>query len=68
MTLEHDSRLKFLKLLGYSRDELQKKVSIILLGDPAQDTWPQSITNAYLEKWVKDLGEYGAGNGSMRLV
>lgn len=27
MTLEQDSRVKFLKLLGYSKDEFQKKVS-----------------------------------------
>lgn len=25
--MEQDSRMKFLKLLGYSKDELQKKVS-----------------------------------------
>lgn len=28
MTSEHDSRLKFLRLLGFSKDELQKKVSL----------------------------------------
>lgn len=27
MTLEKDSRMKFLKLLGYNKGELQKKVS-----------------------------------------
>ncbi|XP_031538585.1 protein transport protein Sec31B isoform X4 [Vicugna pacos] len=33
VTLEKDSRMKFLKLLGYSKDELQKKVATWLKSD-----------------------------------
>ncbi|XP_007530356.1 protein transport protein Sec31B [Erinaceus europaeus] len=33
VTLEQDSRMKFLKLLGYSKDELQKKVATWLKSD-----------------------------------
>lgn len=29
MTFEHDSRLQFLRLLGFSKDELRKKVSFL---------------------------------------
>lgn len=62
MTLEHDSRLKFLRLLGYSRDELQKKVSFaglkqvcLRVNNPAgalpQETWPYSILDVYFTYW-----------------
>ncbi|XP_052568630.1 protein transport protein Sec31B isoform X3 [Peromyscus californicus insignis] len=33
VTLEHDSRLQFLRLLGFSKDELQKKVDTCLKND-----------------------------------
>lgn len=41
MTLEHNSRLKFLRLLGYSRDELQKKVDTCLKSDSKSQESPQ---------------------------
>ncbi|XP_052041129.1 protein transport protein Sec31B isoform X2 [Apodemus sylvaticus] len=41
VTLEHDSRPKFLKLLGYSRDELQKKVDTCLKSDSKSQESPQ---------------------------
>eukprot|EP00073_Rattus_norvegicus_P042838 XP_017444770.1 PREDICTED: protein transport protein Sec31B isoform X2 [Rattus norvegicus] len=41
VTLEHDSRLKFLRLLGYSRDELQKKVDTCLKSDSKSQESPQ---------------------------
>ncbi|XP_043331663.1 protein transport protein Sec31B isoform X6 [Cervus canadensis] len=42
VTLEEDSRMKFLKLLGYSKDELQKKVATWLRSDLRLDESPQS--------------------------
>nr|XP_020726269.1 protein transport protein Sec31B isoform X6 [Odocoileus virginianus texanus] len=42
VTLEEDSRMKFLKLLGYSKDELQKKVATWLRRDLRLDESPQS--------------------------
>ncbi|GAB1302462.1 Protein transport protein Sec31B [Apodemus speciosus] len=41
VTLEHDSRPKFLRLLGYSRDELQKKVDTCLKSDSKSQESPQ---------------------------
>nr|XP_055156016.1 protein transport protein Sec31B isoform X6 [Nyctereutes procyonoides] len=41
VTLEEDSRMKFLKLLGYSKDELQKKVAVWLKSDLLGES-PQS--------------------------
>ncbi|XP_031246286.1 protein transport protein Sec31B isoform X2 [Mastomys coucha] len=41
VTLEHNSRLKFLRLLGYSRDELQKKVDTCLKSDSKSQESPQ---------------------------
>ncbi|XP_049502429.1 protein transport protein Sec31B isoform X1 [Panthera uncia] len=42
VTLEQDSRVKFLKLLGYSKDELQKKVATWLKSDLGLGESPQS--------------------------
>ncbi|XP_059254338.1 protein transport protein Sec31B isoform X5 [Mustela nigripes] len=42
VTLEEDSRMKFLKLLGYSKDELQKKVATCLKSDVGLGERPQS--------------------------
>ncbi|XP_044096251.1 protein transport protein Sec31B isoform X4 [Neovison vison] len=42
VTLEEDSRMKFLKLLGYSKDELQKKVATCLKSDVRLGESPQS--------------------------
>ncbi|XP_039105190.1 protein transport protein Sec31B isoform X1 [Hyaena hyaena] len=42
VTLEQDSRMKFLKLLGYSKDELQKKVAAWLKSDLGLGESPQS--------------------------
>ncbi|KAM8912075.1 protein transport protein Sec31B isoform 1-T1 [Lycaon pictus] len=42
VTLEEDSRMKFLKLLGYSKDELQKKVAVWLKSDLGLGESPQS--------------------------
>ncbi|XP_060261111.1 protein transport protein Sec31B isoform X6 [Ovis aries] len=42
VTLEKDSRMKFLKLLGYSKDELQKKVATWLRSDLSLGESPQS--------------------------
>ncbi|XP_012910099.2 protein transport protein Sec31B isoform X8 [Mustela putorius furo] len=42
VTLEEDSRMKFLKLLGYSKDELQKKVATCLKSDVGLGESPQS--------------------------
>ncbi|XP_044791311.2 protein transport protein Sec31B isoform X11 [Bubalus bubalis] len=42
VTLEKDSRMKFLKLLGYSKDELQKKVATWLRSDLRLGENPQS--------------------------
>ncbi|XP_055280839.1 protein transport protein Sec31B isoform X9 [Moschus berezovskii] len=42
VTLEKDSRMKFLKLLGYSKDELQKKVATWLRSDLRLGESPQS--------------------------
>ncbi|KAB1271690.1 Protein transport protein Sec31B [Camelus dromedarius] len=41
VTLEQDSRMKFLKLLGYSKDELQKKVATWLKSDSGLGESPQ---------------------------
>ncbi|XP_032986690.1 protein transport protein Sec31B isoform X2 [Rhinolophus ferrumequinum] len=41
VTLEQDSRMKFLKLLGYSKDELQKKVAKWLKSDTGLGESPQ---------------------------
>ncbi|KAM5244325.1 protein transport protein Sec31B isoform 25-T32 [Hipposideros larvatus] len=41
VTLEQDSRMKFLKLLGYSKDELQKKVAKCLKSDSGLGESPQ---------------------------
>lgn len=41
VTLEHNSRLKYLRLLGYSRDELQKKVDTCLKSDSKSQESPQ---------------------------
>ncbi|XP_046510629.1 protein transport protein Sec31B isoform X4 [Equus quagga] len=41
VTLEQDSRIKFLKLLGYSKDELQKKVATWLKSDMGLAESPQ---------------------------
>ncbi|KAM8783485.1 protein transport protein Sec31B isoform 2-T3 [Rhynchonycteris naso] len=41
VTLEQDSRMKFLKLLGYSKDELQKKVATWLKSASGQGESPQ---------------------------
>ncbi|XP_016075568.1 PREDICTED: protein transport protein Sec31B [Miniopterus natalensis] len=41
VTLEQDSRMKFLKLLGYSKDELQKKVATWLKRDSGLGESPQ---------------------------
>ncbi|XP_064451230.1 protein transport protein Sec31B isoform X10 [Mirounga angustirostris] len=41
VTLEEDSRMKFLKLLGYSKDEFQKKVAAGLKSDLGLDETPQ---------------------------
>ncbi|XP_070415125.1 protein transport protein Sec31B isoform X22 [Equus przewalskii] len=41
VTLEQDSRIKFLKLLGYSKDELQKKVATWLKSDVGLAESPQ---------------------------
>uniref|UniRef100_A0A8C6H299 Protein transport protein Sec31A n=1 Tax=Mus spicilegus TaxID=10103 RepID=A0A8C6H299_MUSSI len=41
VTLEQDSRPKFLGLLGYSREELQKKVDICLKSDSKSQESPQ---------------------------
>ncbi|XP_033041546.1 protein transport protein Sec31B isoform X13 [Trachypithecus francoisi] len=45
VTLEQDSRMKFLKLLGYSKDELQKKVAIWLKSDVGLGEGPQPKGN-----------------------
>ncbi|XP_059025179.1 protein transport protein Sec31B isoform X9 [Mustela lutreola] len=42
VTLEEDSRMKFLKLLGYSKDELQKKVATCWKSDVGLGESPQS--------------------------
>ncbi|XP_027384492.1 protein transport protein Sec31B isoform X12 [Bos indicus x Bos taurus] len=42
VTLEKDARMKFLKLLGYSKDELQKKVATWLRSDLRLGEIPQS--------------------------
>ncbi|XP_061259112.1 protein transport protein Sec31B isoform X11 [Bos javanicus] len=42
VTLEKDARMKFLKLLGYSKDELQKKVATWLRSDLRLGESPQS--------------------------
>ncbi|KAM9618232.1 LOW QUALITY PROTEIN: protein transport protein Sec31B [Trichechus inunguis] len=44
-TLEQDSRMKFLKLLGYSKDELQKKVTTWLKSDLGLSESPQPEGN-----------------------
>ncbi|XP_054585121.1 protein transport protein Sec31B [Eptesicus fuscus] len=41
VTLEQDSRMQFLKLLGYSKDELQKKVAVWLKRDSGLGKSPQ---------------------------
>uniref|UniRef100_A0A8C6QGV2 SEC31 homolog B, COPII coat complex component n=1 Tax=Nannospalax galili TaxID=1026970 RepID=A0A8C6QGV2_NANGA len=41
VTLEHDPRMKFLKLLGYNKDELQKKVDTWLKNDLQLGESPQ---------------------------
>uniref|UniRef100_A0A8C5L2P4 Protein transport protein Sec31B n=1 Tax=Jaculus jaculus TaxID=51337 RepID=A0A8C5L2P4_JACJA len=41
VTLAHDSRVKFLKLLGFNKDELQKKVDIWLKSDLWLEESPQ---------------------------
>ncbi|XP_015414836.1 PREDICTED: protein transport protein Sec31B isoform X9 [Myotis davidii] len=41
VTLEQDSRMQFLKLLGYSKDELQKKVALWLKRDSGLGKSPQ---------------------------
>ncbi|KAI5245682.1 Protein Transport Protein Sec31B [Manis pentadactyla] len=43
VTLEQDYRLKFLKLLGYNKDEFQKKVTVWLKNDlgPSESPQPQ---------------------------
>lgn len=41
VTLEQDSRMKFLNLLGYSKDELQKKVAKWLKSDSGLGESPQ---------------------------
>ncbi|XP_076778223.1 protein transport protein Sec31B isoform X2 [Arvicanthis niloticus] len=41
VTLEHDSRLEFLRLLGYRREELQKKVDTCLKSDLKSQESPQ---------------------------
>lgn len=41
VTLEQDSRVKFLKLLGYSKDEFQKKVTMWLKNDLGLSESPQ---------------------------
>ncbi|XP_030877854.1 protein transport protein Sec31B isoform X7 [Leptonychotes weddellii] len=41
VTLEEDSRMKFLKLLGYSKDEFQKKVAAGLKSDLGLGETPQ---------------------------
>ncbi|XP_004428219.1 PREDICTED: protein transport protein Sec31B [Ceratotherium simum simum] len=41
VTLEQDSRVEFLKLLGYSKDELQKKVATWLKSDVGLSESPQ---------------------------
>ncbi|XP_053524575.1 protein transport protein Sec31B isoform X2 [Artibeus jamaicensis] len=41
VTLEQDSRMKFLKLLGYSKDELQKKVATWLKSNSGLGESPQ---------------------------
>ncbi|XP_024411509.2 protein transport protein Sec31B isoform X2 [Desmodus rotundus] len=41
VTLERDSRMKFLKLLGYSKDELQKKVATWLKSNSGLGESPQ---------------------------
>nr|XP_028682601.1 protein transport protein Sec31B isoform X24 [Macaca mulatta] len=45
VTLEQDSRMKFLKLLGYSKDELQKKVATWLKSDVGLGEGPQPKGN-----------------------
>ncbi|XP_012624132.1 protein transport protein Sec31B isoform X2 [Microcebus murinus] len=45
VTLEQDSRMKFLKLLGYSKDELQKKVATWLKSDLGLSESPQPKGN-----------------------
>uniref|UniRef100_A0A8C8Z2I5 Protein transport protein Sec31A n=1 Tax=Prolemur simus TaxID=1328070 RepID=A0A8C8Z2I5_PROSS len=45
VTLEQDSRMKFLKLLGYSKDELQKKVATWLKSDLGLGESPQPKGN-----------------------
>nr|XP_055108004.1 protein transport protein Sec31B isoform X3 [Symphalangus syndactylus] len=45
VTLEQDSRMKFLKLLGYSKDELQKKVATWLKSDMGLAESPQPKGN-----------------------
>ncbi|XP_002756699.3 protein transport protein Sec31B isoform X1 [Callithrix jacchus] len=45
VTLEQDSRIKFLKLLGYSKDELQKKVATWLKSDVGLGEGPQPKGN-----------------------
>nr|XP_012294857.1 protein transport protein Sec31B isoform X12 [Aotus nancymaae] len=45
VTLEQDSRMKFLKLLGYSKDELQKKVATWLKSDVGLGESPQPKGN-----------------------
>nr|XP_035920978.1 protein transport protein Sec31B isoform X3 [Halichoerus grypus] len=42
VTLEEDSRMKFLKLLGYSKDEFQKKVAAGLKSDLGLGETPQA--------------------------
>ncbi|KAK2501485.1 hypothetical protein MC885_018049 [Smutsia gigantea] len=43
VTLEQDSRMKFLKLLGYSKDEFQKKVTMWLKNDLGSSESPQPL-------------------------
>ncbi|XP_029788243.1 protein transport protein Sec31B isoform X3 [Suricata suricatta] len=45
VTFERDTRMKFLKLLGYSKDELQKKVATWLKSDVGFGESPQSEEN-----------------------
>ncbi|XP_012517160.1 PREDICTED: protein transport protein Sec31B isoform X2 [Propithecus coquereli] len=51
VTLEQDSRMKFLKLLGYSKDELQKK----LLAWVVQKNWKDMVCTCSLENWREVL-------------
>uniref|UniRef100_A0A8D1P4P3 Protein transport protein Sec31A n=1 Tax=Sus scrofa TaxID=9823 RepID=A0A8D1P4P3_PIG len=46
VTLEKDSRMKFLKLLGYNKDELQKKVAMWLKSDLGLGESPQPKEDA----------------------